>query len=104
MKMEPFRFGGVVERPASRGFAASILSAVALTVPLIPAFSLAAGSNSYWRAFVVTWATGALPGLVFAVVVARKPRLPRVVAGMAILEVMIIGAAYLVVLATAGLE
>jgi hypothetical protein len=102
--VEPFRFGGVVERPASRRVAGSILSAVALTVPLFPAFSLASGSNSYWRAVVVTWAIGAVPALALTVVVARRPRLSRVVAGMAILELMLIGAAYLVVLATAGLE
>jgi hypothetical protein len=80
------------------------LSPVALAVPLFPAFGLASGSTYYWQAFVVTWATGAIPGLVFTIVVARRPRLPRVIAGMAIIEVMIIGAAYFVVLATAGLH
>jgi putative copper export protein len=50
----------------------------------------------------VIWAIGAVPALVLAAAVAARPRLPRVVAGMTILEVMIIGATYLVALAVAG--
>ena len=104
MSVEPFQCGGVVERLASRRLAAGVLSAVALTVPLFPAFGVASGSSSYWWSVVATWAIGAVPALVLTVVVARKPRLSRVVAGMAILEVLLIGAAYLVVVAAVGLE
>ena len=99
--MEPFGFGNV-ERPMPRGFTALTLSAVALTVPLIPAIGVAAGSNRYWQAALAIWAIGAVPALVLAAVVAARPRLPRVVAGLTIVEVMLIGAAYLVALAIAG--
>jgi len=97
--VDPFRFSGVGERPAPRRFAALVLLPVGVAAPVIPALSLAAGATSYWSAFVLTWAVGAVPGLIFATLVAAKPRLPRVIAGMAIVEVLLIGAAYIVVLA-----
>jgi hypothetical protein len=50
----------------------------------------------------VVWAIGAIPALVLTAVVAARPRLPRVVAGMALLEVLLIGAAYVFAFAIAG--
>lgn len=85
-----------------RRFAALLLSAVAFAAPLLCAIGIASGSSRYWQAVAVVWAIGAIPGLVLTAVVAARPRLPRVVAGMALLEVMLIGAAYVVAFAIAG--
>ena len=97
--MEPFRFGGVVERQASRRFAVFVLLSIALIAPVIPAVSLAAGSTAHVRAVVLIWTIGAVPGLIFTALVAAKPRLRRVIGGMAIVELLLIGVAYIVVLA-----
>ena len=94
--MEPFEIGDF-GRPVSRRVTALVLSAIALILPLICASSIAAGSNRDWRVLLV-WAIGAAPALVLAAVVAARPRRPRVIAGMAIIEVMLIGAAYIVAL------
>jgi hypothetical protein len=99
--VEPFRFGEV-HRPLPRRFAALVLSAVALAVPVLCAIGIASGSTRYWRAAPVVWAIGAIPALVLTAVVAARPRLPRVVAGMALLEVLLIGAAYVFAFAIAG--
>jgi hypothetical protein len=93
--VEPFRFGRV-DRPLPRRFAALALAAVALTVPLIPAIGIAAGSSHYWQTALVIWAICAIPALVLAAVVAARPRVPRVLAGVTLLEAMIVGATYLV--------
>jgi hypothetical protein len=42
------------------------------------------------------------PALVLAAVVAARPRVPRVLAGVTLLEAMIVGATYLVAFASAG--
>jgi hypothetical protein len=97
--VEPFEFGGVAERVASRRFAVLTLLPVAIGVPLIPAFSLASGTTAYGWAVFLIWAIGAVPAFLVVIVVAARPRLRRVIAGMAIVEVLLIFAAYIIVLA-----
>jgi hypothetical protein len=60
------------------------------------AIGIAAGSNRYRQAALVIWAICAIPALVLAAVVAARPRVPRVLAGVTLLEAMIVGATYLV--------
>ena len=97
--MEPFELGGVAERVASRRFAVLILLSVAIGVPLIPAFSLASGATAYGRDVLLIWAIGAVPAFLVVAVVAARPRLRRVIVGMAIVEALLIGAAYIMVFA-----
>jgi hypothetical protein len=51
---------------------------------------------------LIVWAIGAVPALGLASLVAAKPRLPRVIAGFAIFQVLVMLAAYVIALAVAG--
>lgn len=94
--MEPLRFP-TIERQVRRGWVAATLTSIAVLVPLAPALSLATEGNRGRWAPLMVWGIGAAAGALFAIAAAVKPRLGRVLAGLAILEIILIVATYVVV-------
>ena len=96
--MNPYRFGLAPGRTLPRWFARTVLCGVAVGVPIIPAIAIGTGTNTTTWAAPVTWAIGALPEPLLALLLAARPRTVDQVAGSAIFELLLMGFSYGIVL------
>jgi hypothetical protein len=96
--MNPFRFDSVPGRALPRFVAGGILFGVAAGVPLLPAIAIETGGNTRAWTAPFTWAIGAVPALLLALLLALRPRTAEEVAGYAIVELLLMGFSYGIVL------
>jgi hypothetical protein len=96
--VNPFRVDSDLGPALSRWVAGAILCGIAAGVPILPAIAIGTGTNiTAWTA-PVTWAVGAVPALLLALLLALRPRTVDQVAGYAIVELLLMGFSYGIVL------
>jgi hypothetical protein len=96
--MFPFRVDAAPAPALPRWVAGAILCGVAVGVPIFPAIAFGPGTNTTSWTAPVTWAIGAVPALLLALLLALRPRTTDEVAGYAIVELLLMGLSYGIVL------
>ena len=92
--MNPFRFDSRLGPTLPPRVAGAILCGVAAGVPIFPAIAIGTGTNTTAWTAPVTWAIGAVPALLLALLLTLRPRTADDVAGYVILELLVIGFSY----------